>query len=76
MGRIRGGRCGVGALSAVLLRNRDAMLPWESLLLAASPVVGRLFATLSMTGNLATYLSVAAVALILAVELECSPRFG
>ncbi|WP_434530528.1 hypothetical protein ACODNH_15475 [Haloarcula sp. NS06] len=66
----------------VLLRNRDAMLPWEILLLAASPVVGRLFATLSMTGNLATYLSVAAIALILAVELQLftpvrmTPRFA
>jgi len=66
----------------VLLFNRYAMLPWEILLLASLPVVGRLFATLSMTGNLATYLSVAAIALILAVELQLftpvrmTPRFA
>jgi hypothetical protein len=69
-------------LPPVLLFNRYAMLPWEILLLASLPVVGRLFATLSMTGNLATYLSVAAIALILAVELQLftpvrmTPRFA
>ncbi|GCF12723.1 hypothetical protein Harman_06580 [Haloarcula mannanilytica] len=69
-------------LPPVLLLNRYAMLPWEVLLLAALPVVGRVFATLSVTGNLATYLSVAAIALILAVELQLftpvrmTPRFA
>lgn len=51
-------------------RNVDVMLPWEIVLLAALPVVGRLFATVPVTGNLATYLSVAAIALIVAVELQ------
>ena len=65
-----------GALAAVTLlpalsyRDLDAMLPWEIVLLAALPVVGRLFATVPVTGNLATYLSVAAIALIVAVELQ------
>ncbi|GGN89992.1 hypothetical protein [Haloarcula pellucida] len=69
-------------LPPVLLWNRDAMLPWEILFLAALPVVGRLFATVSVTGNLATYLSIAAIALILAVELhvftpvKMTPRFA
>lgn len=69
-------------LPPVLLFNRSAMLPWEILLLAALPIVGRLFATLPMTGNLTTYLSVAAIALILAVELHIftpvrmTPRFA
>ncbi|MBX0294393.1 hypothetical protein [Haloarcula nitratireducens] len=69
-------------LPPVLLLNRHAMLPWEILLLAALPVVGRVFATLSVTGNLATYLSVAAIALIVAVELHVftpvrmTPRFA
>jgi len=63
-------------------RNVSAMLPWEIVLLAALPVVGRLFATVPVTGNLATYLSVAAVALIVAVELQLftpvrmTPRFA
>ena len=66
----------------VVYRSVDAMLPWEILLLAALPVVGRLFATVPVTGNLATYLSVAAVALIVAVELQLftavkmTPRFA
>ncbi|MBV0922732.1 hypothetical protein KTS45_00825 [Halomicroarcula limicola] len=69
-------------LPPLLLLNRHAMLPWEILLLAALPVVGRVFATLSVTGNLATYLSVAAIALIVAVELHVftpvrmTPRFA
>ncbi|WP_135303081.1 hypothetical protein [Haloarcula amylovorans] len=69
-------------LPPILLLNRHAMLPWEILLLAALPVIGRLFATLSVTGNLATYLSVAAIALIVAVELHVftpvrmTPRFA
>ncbi|QIO23214.1 hypothetical protein [Haloarcula sp. JP-L23] len=69
-------------LPPVLLWNRDAMLPWEILFLAALPVVGRLFATVRVTGNLATYLSVAAIALIVAVELhvftpvKMTPRFA
>jgi len=57
-------------LPPLAFRNRGAMLPWEILLLAALPVVGRLFATVQVTGNLATYLSVAAIALIVAVELH------
>lgn len=77
-----------GALAVLALfppiayRNADAMLPWEILLLAALPVVGRLFATVPVTGNLATYLAVAAVALIVAVELQLftpvkmTPRFA
>lgn len=60
----------VALLPPVTYRDPDAMLPWEILLLAALPVVGRLFATVPVTGNLATYLSVAAVALIVAVELQ------
>jgi len=69
-------------LPALSYRNAQAMLPWEILLLAALPVVGRLFATVPVTGNLATYLSVAAIALIVAVELQLftpvkmTPRFA
>ena len=72
----------IALLPALSYRNVDAMLPWEIVLLAALPVVGRLFATVPVTGNLATYLSVAAVALIVAVELQLftrvkmTPRFA
>ncbi|WP_276250630.1 hypothetical protein [Haloarcula rara] len=73
---------GIVLLPPLSYRNAQAMLPWEILLLAALPVVGRLFATVPVTGNLATYLSVAAIALIVAVELQLftpvkmTPRFA
>ncbi|KZN25824.1 hypothetical protein A4G99_05235 [Haladaptatus sp. R4] len=51
-------------------RNTEAMLPWEVLILAALPVLGRELATLALTTRVATYLSVAALALIVAVELH------
>jgi hypothetical protein len=46
------------------------MLPWEVLLLAILPLLGRTFATVPVTSELFTYLSVAAIALIIAVELH------
>lgn len=55
---------------AVAYRTPRAMLPWEVLLVAILPVLGRSFATLALTSRIATYLSVAAVALIVAVELH------
>ena len=51
-------------------RDATTMLPWEVVAMAALPVVGRALATVELTGDLATYLSVAAVALIVAVEVE------
>ncbi|WP_380677221.1 hypothetical protein [Salinigranum sp. GCM10025319] len=52
------------------------MLPWEVLLLASLPVVGRTFVVgqriggFTLTGRVTTYLAVAAVALVIAVELD------
>ena len=72
----------LAVLPPILLFHRYAMLPWEIILLASLPVVGRLFATVPVTGNLASYLSVAAIALIVAVELHVftpvrmTPRFA
>ncbi|MFW5937722.1 MAG: hypothetical protein ACOCSN_02145, partial [Halanaeroarchaeum sp.] len=43
---------------------------WEVLLLATLPVIARSFATPGPVSDVATYLSVAAVALIIAVELD------
>lgn len=54
----------------IAYRNTEAMLPWEVLVLAALPVLGRELATLALTTRVATYLSVAALALIVAVELH------
>lgn len=61
-------------LPAVRLRSAVATLPWEVLALAVVPLVGRTFATVPATGRLAQYLSVAAVALVVAVELHTFTR--
>ncbi len=63
----------VGVLALIpSLAHRDpqVMLPWEVLALAALPLIGRAFATVPLTSRFATYLAVAAVALIIAVELH------
>lgn len=54
----------------VAYRDPHVMLPWEVLVLAALPLIGRAFATVPLTSRFATYLSVAALALIIAVELH------
>lgn len=68
-----------GFVSAILalavvppVANRDwtVMLPWEVLAVAALPVVGHSFARVELTSDLAVYLSVAALALVVAVELH------
>jgi hypothetical protein len=57
-------------------RHPTAMLPWEVLGLAALPAVGRTlivgeqFAGITLTGRIATFLAVAAVALVVTVELD------
>jgi len=51
-------------------RRPSLMLPWEVLMIAALPLIGRTFATVPLTSQLATYLAVAALALIIAVELH------
>jgi len=57
-------------LPPVALRNRYAMIPWEVTVLTALPILGGAFASIELTSNLATYLSVAAIALVVAVELQ------
>ncbi|MFB6207446.1 MAG: hypothetical protein ABEJ05_13075 [Haloglomus sp.] len=56
----------------VRFRSPLAMLPWEVLALAAFPLFARTFTIVAQvgTGALATYLAVAAVALIVAVNLH------
>lgn len=65
----------VGLLALALVppaafRSPTVMLPWEVLVVAALPVIGRSVATVPLTSRVATYLSVAAVALVVAVELH------
>ncbi|MDS0477349.1 hypothetical protein [Natrinema sp. 1APR25-10V2] len=57
-------------LPPVAFRSPQAMLPWEVLLLAALPVLGMAIDADRLTGHFAAYLSVAAIALVLAVELQ------
>ena len=58
------------ALPAVVARNPRAMAPWEIVLLAGLPVVGRAIARFQVTSNVTTYLSIAAFALLVAVNLD------
>jgi hypothetical protein len=64
---------GVGvmaALPAIQSRNVRSMPPWEIVLLAGLPIVGRAIATVRITSTVATYLSIAALALLIAVNLH------
>jgi hypothetical protein len=63
---------GVAALAllpAVVYRSPGAMLPWEVLVLAALPIVGYAFGNEEVS-DFAMYLSVAALALIVTLELQ------
>jgi hypothetical protein len=59
----------VAALPAVLLRSPRSMLPWEVVGIAAFPLLVRPIGGPGV-GDVATYLSVAAIALLIAVELH------
>jgi len=61
---------GLALLPPLATRDPEVMLPWEVLALAALPVLGRSVATLQITNRVGTYLSVAALALVVAVELH------
>jgi hypothetical protein len=66
----------LAVVPAVRYRDPLAMLPWEVLLVATLPVIGRALVIgqrvggVTLTGRVTTYLAVAAVALIVAVELD------
>lgn len=57
-------------LPPIAFRSSSVLLPWEVLLLAALPVLGMAIGADRLTGHFAAYLSVAAIALVLAVELQ------
>ncbi len=61
---------GLCVLPALAFRASGAMLPWEVIALAALPTFGRAIATFELTSDINMYLSVAALALIVAVELD------
>jgi hypothetical protein len=61
---------GLAVAPAVGRRSPSAMLPWEVLALAALPLIGRAVARTRVGGEFATYIGVAALALIIAVELD------
>ena len=70
---------GVAVLAVVppvATRHPTAMLPWEVLGLAALPAIGRTvvvgeqIAGITLSGRVATFLAVAAVALVVTVELD------
>ncbi|MFB6107754.1 MAG: hypothetical protein ABEJ82_02790 [Haloplanus sp.] len=66
----------LAVVPAVAYRAPEAMVPWEVLALASVPVigravvVGRTFGGIPLTGRVTAYVAVAAVALIVAVELD------
>ncbi|UPV74330.1 hypothetical protein M0R89_17555 [Halorussus limi] len=63
----------VGALAlvpTVAKRDWTVMLPWEVLALSALSILGRAVATLPSASRVTAYLSVAALALVVAVELH------
>ena len=63
----------IAVLPALELRSVWVMPPWEVVLLATAPVLGHLFAVELLPGqvqNTARYVSVAALALIVAVDLD------
>ncbi|MFB6120574.1 MAG: hypothetical protein ABEJ68_05595 [Halobacteriaceae archaeon] len=51
-------------------RDPTVMVPWEVLALGALPVVARSFAVVPLTSRVTTQVSVAALALLVAVELD------
>ena len=61
---------GLALVPVLAYRSPVTMLPWEVLVLATLPLIGRVFATVALTSRLATYLAVAAVALMVALELS------
>ncbi|MCL7416369.1 MAG: hypothetical protein M8354_00820 [Halalkalicoccus sp.] len=59
----------LAVLPALAFRNRRVTLPWEVLALASAPLLVRTFGSGGVS-EFATYISVAAIALLVAVELQ------
>ncbi len=65
-----GGVLAVCLIVPVAFRDPTVMLPWEVIALAALPTFGRAVATFGPIREFTLYLSVAALALVVAVELD------
>lgn len=65
---------GLALIPAVAYRDIRVMLPWEVLVLVALPLLGRGLFQGGLIADIAAYLSVAAVALVVAVELDVFTR--
>ncbi|MCL9813938.1 hypothetical protein [Natranaeroarchaeum aerophilus] len=61
---------GIVLVPPVVHRSPYVMLPWELLLLATLPIVVRALELSALSNTFATYLSIAALALIVTVELH------
>jgi len=57
-------------LPPLAFRSREVMLPWEVLALAALPLIGLAIGTQRFTTPIFTYLAIAALALVIVVELD------
>ncbi|SHH32681.1 hypothetical protein [Halobaculum gomorrense] len=70
------GAVAIAVVPPVAFRDATAMLPWEVLALASLPAVGRTLVLgetvggITFTGRVTTYLAVATVALVVAVEFD------
>lgn len=60
----------LSVLPPIVYRSRYVMLPWEVLALAALPLIGLAIGTERFSTPLFAYLAVAAVALVIVVELD------
>lgn len=60
----------LAVLPPLAFRTPAVMLPWEVLALGALPVIARAFAVSPLPSRLATYVAIAALALVVAVELD------
>ncbi|ESP87161.1 hypothetical protein [Candidatus Halobonum tyrrellensis] len=66
----------VALVPPVAFRDATAMLPWEVLVLTALPAIGRVAVAgqrvdgMTFTGRVTTYVAVAAIALVVAVEMD------
>lgn len=57
-------------LPPIVYRNKYAVLPWELLLVTAVPVIVRALNVSVFSSRIATFISLAALALVIAVELH------
>lgn len=60
----------LAVLPPIVYRSRYVMLPWEVLAMATLPLLGLAVGVTRFTGPLYAYLAIAAVALVIAVELD------